>query len=146
MSEQQNSNQLNIELTEEVEDPRGPRADILAIHEALEKLEAVDSEKARIIELRYFGGLSVLETATVLGVSESTIHRQWRLARACWGHGYAPEAARAAVADGFERVGLDEIVSMTAVVNQNRPESRGSIHIRTAEAADAPDIHANYLR
>ena len=42
----------------------------------------------------------------------------WRLARACWGHGYAPEAARAAVADGFERVGLDEIVSMTAVVNQ----------------------------
>ena len=42
----------------------------------------------------------------------------WRLPRAAWGKGYATEAARAAVADGFERVGLDEIVSFTAVVNE----------------------------
>lgn len=41
----------------------------------------------------------------------------WRLAAAFWGRGYAPEAARAAVADGFERLGLVEIVSFTAVVN-----------------------------
>jgi ribosomal-protein-alanine N-acetyltransferase len=41
----------------------------------------------------------------------------WRLARPAWGHGYAVEAARAAVADGFERLGLDEIVSFTAVGN-----------------------------
>jgi ribosomal-protein-alanine N-acetyltransferase len=41
----------------------------------------------------------------------------WRLARAAWGHGYASEAARAALAYGFDEIGLDEIVSMTAVVN-----------------------------
>lgn len=42
----------------------------------------------------------------------------WRLARWSWGHGYATEAARAAVADGFDRLGLDEIVSFTAVLNE----------------------------
>jgi RimJ/RimL family protein N-acetyltransferase len=41
----------------------------------------------------------------------------WRLARSAWGHGYAIEAARASVADGFERLGLDEIVSMTSTTN-----------------------------
>lgn len=41
----------------------------------------------------------------------------WRLARSAWGNGYATEAARAAVADGFERLGMDEIVSFTAGVN-----------------------------
>ncbi len=42
----------------------------------------------------------------------------WRLARSSWGRGYAPEAARAAVADGFERLGLGEILSFTAVANE----------------------------
>ncbi|MEM8745819.1 MAG: GNAT family N-acetyltransferase [Actinomycetota bacterium] len=41
----------------------------------------------------------------------------WRLASRSWGRGYAPEAARAAVADGFDRLGFDEIVSMTSVIN-----------------------------
>ena len=41
----------------------------------------------------------------------------WRLARSAWGKGYASEAARAAIADGFDRLGLDEIVSMTATTN-----------------------------
>ncbi len=42
----------------------------------------------------------------------------WRLARTSWGHGFATEAARAAVVDGFERLGLDEIVSFTALLNE----------------------------
>lgn len=42
----------------------------------------------------------------------------WRLAREFWGHGYAPEAARVVLKDGFERCGLDEIVSMTTVTNE----------------------------
>lgn len=42
----------------------------------------------------------------------------WRLSRSCWGRGYAPEAARAAIEDGFARLGLEEIVSFTAVVNE----------------------------
>lgn len=41
----------------------------------------------------------------------------WRLARACWGSGFATEAARAAIADGFERIGLPEIVSFTSPLN-----------------------------
>ena len=42
----------------------------------------------------------------------------WRLARSAWGHGYATEAARAAVEDGFRRLGLEEVVSFTAIGNQ----------------------------
>lgn len=43
----------------------------------------------------------------------------WRLAKEFWGHGYAPEAAQLALKDGFERIGLDEIVAMTALPNKN---------------------------
>lgn len=46
-----------------------------------------------------------------------TVEIGWRLAAACWGRGYAPEAARAALAYGFDTVGLDEIVSFTTVAN-----------------------------
>lgn len=73
---------IHVSLAEVPEEPHEVHAEIVAIHEALESLEAVDPAKARIIELRFFGGLSAQETATVLEVSESTVHRQWRLARA----------------------------------------------------------------
>jgi RNA polymerase sigma factor (TIGR02999 family) len=53
-----------------------------ALDEALKKLAAIDDRKSRVIELRYFGGLSVEETATVLQISEVTVMRDWRLARA----------------------------------------------------------------
>jgi len=53
-----------------------------AIDEALTRLEAIDAEQAKIVELRYFGGLSVEETAAALGLSPATIKRRWALARA----------------------------------------------------------------
>jgi RNA polymerase sigma factor (TIGR02999 family) len=53
-----------------------------ALDEALDRLEQIDPEQARIIELRYFAGLSVDETATVLGMSPATLKRRWALARA----------------------------------------------------------------
>ncbi|MGE0883349.1 MAG: sigma-70 family RNA polymerase sigma factor [Blastocatellales bacterium] len=56
--------------------------DVLALHEALERLAEVDERKSRIVELRYFGGLSAEETAEVLGVSEITIKREWLKAKA----------------------------------------------------------------
>jgi RNA polymerase sigma factor (TIGR02999 family) len=56
-------------------------AQVVALHEALERLEAVDSRKSRVIEMRYFGGLSIEETAEALGVSVITVNRDWRLAR-----------------------------------------------------------------
>ena len=56
--------------------------DLLALHEALERLEAIDERKGRIVELRFFGGLSIEETAEVLGIGHATVERDWKLARA----------------------------------------------------------------
>jgi RNA polymerase sigma factor (TIGR02999 family) len=58
---------------------------LVALDEALDRLAAVDARQSRIIELRYFGGLSMEETAEVLGISTSTVKREWRMARA-WLH------------------------------------------------------------
>ncbi len=55
--------------------------DLVAVDDALTALAAVDARKARVVELRFFGGLSVNETAEVLKVSEETVHRDWRLAK-----------------------------------------------------------------
>lgn len=57
-------------------------AELLALDEALERLAAMDEAKARIVELRYFGGLSIEETAEVMGVSVPTVNRHWRMAKA----------------------------------------------------------------
>src|SRR4026208_158037 len=56
-----------------------PAVDVLALDRALEALAAVDARKSRVIELRFFGGLSVEETADVLHVSADTVKRDWRL-------------------------------------------------------------------
>ena len=56
--------------------------ELLALEEALETLARQDARKARVIELRFFGGLSVEETAEALKVSPQTVHRDWSLARA----------------------------------------------------------------
>ena len=58
-----------------------PPLDVVALDRALEALAAVDARKARMIELRFFGGLSVEETAEVLQVSPDTVKRDWRLAK-----------------------------------------------------------------
>ena len=58
-----------------------PGEDLLALDEALSELSKVDCRKGRLVELRFFGGLSVKEAAEVLNVSERTVHRDWRLAR-----------------------------------------------------------------
>ncbi len=57
-------------------------AELVNLDEALERLERADPEKCRIVELRYFGGLSIEETAEVLGVSVATVNRGWRTAKA----------------------------------------------------------------
>ena len=56
--------------------------DVLALDEALRRLAELDSEQSRLVELRYFAGLNIEETAEVLGVSPATVKRQWRVARA----------------------------------------------------------------
>lgn len=57
-------------------------ADVIALDEALERLARLDEGLSRIVELRYFAGLSVEETAQVLGCSDRTVKRDWRKARA----------------------------------------------------------------
>ena len=57
-------------------------AELIALDEALQRLSELDPRQCRIVELRFFGGLSVEEAAEVLGVSERTIKREWSVARA----------------------------------------------------------------
>ena len=61
---------------------RPDEIDVLALDEALSRLAALDAELAKIVELRYFGGLTVEEVADVMGSSPATVKRQWALARA----------------------------------------------------------------
>ena len=56
-------------------------AEIVALHEALDALNTVDPRKSMVVEMRYFGGLSIEETAAAMGVSVGTVNRDWRLAR-----------------------------------------------------------------
>lgn len=55
--------------------------DLLALDEALRKLATIKPRHSRVVELRYFGGLSIEETATVLGISHATVEREWSFAR-----------------------------------------------------------------
>jgi RNA polymerase sigma factor (sigma-70 family) len=56
--------------------------DLIALHNALEALEAIDARKSRIVELKFFGGLTIAEMAEVLELSPATIERDWSFARA----------------------------------------------------------------
>ena len=56
--------------------------ELLAIDEALEKLAAMDAQQGRVVEMRYFGGLTVEETASALGISPRTVKREWAMAKA----------------------------------------------------------------
>ena len=58
-----------------------PAADIIALDDALKTLSELDERKGQVVELRFFGGLTVAETAEALGVSPETITRDWRLAK-----------------------------------------------------------------
>jgi RNA polymerase sigma factor (sigma-70 family) len=64
-------------------DSSGPDAsvDTVAIDAALTRLEAIDAEKARVVELRYFGGLTLEETAEAMDISLATVKRHWQAAR-----------------------------------------------------------------
>jgi RNA polymerase sigma factor (TIGR02999 family) len=72
----------NLELNEAMVMARDRSAELVALDEALTRLAAFDARKSRVVELRFFGGLSVDETATVLGVSLNTVKRDWTSARA----------------------------------------------------------------
>lgn len=60
----------------------GPDVDLIALEDALERLAALDERKAKVVELRFFGGLTTDEVAEVLAVSRATVEREWSFARA----------------------------------------------------------------
>ena len=74
--------QVTLNETILVDEAATTAIDLIALDRALDELTRVDEQQARIIELRYFGGLSVEETAETLGISPSTVKRHWTVARA----------------------------------------------------------------
>jgi RNA polymerase sigma factor (TIGR02999 family) len=74
--------QQHVSLSEAAELAGASDVDLVALDDALQGLEALDPRQSRVVELRFFGGLSLEETALVLGVSVATVRRDWSLARA----------------------------------------------------------------
>jgi RNA polymerase sigma-70 factor (ECF subfamily) len=73
---------VQVPLDEALIGARSGGVELLALNEALVTLSKVDPRKGRVVELRYFGGLSVEETAEVLGISPETAKRDWKIAKA----------------------------------------------------------------
>src|SRR5689334_4470071 len=72
---------VHVSLDDAPDVARTPGVDVIALDDALEALEHLDARKSQVVELRYFGGLSVDETAEALGVSAETVTRDWRMAK-----------------------------------------------------------------
>ena len=75
----------NLTLDEAEQDAQQVDVDIVALDDALKTLSAMDPQQGKVVELKFFGGLSIEDTAEVLGVSSSTVKRDWIMARA-WLH------------------------------------------------------------
>ena len=80
-----------VSLDETAVVSRERSAELLALDEALERLAEFDQRKARIVELRFFGGLNLDETAEVIGISSPTVQREWRSAKAWLHHSLSTE-------------------------------------------------------
>lgn len=74
--------EVRLALDEAVNFAQQQEVDLVLLDESLTRLAAFDPQKAKIVELRFFGGLSVEEVAAVTGLSDSTVKRQWRAAKA----------------------------------------------------------------
>ena len=71
-----------VSLSEAQHVAEAPRTDVLVLDEALTRLAAFDERKSRLVELRFFAGLTAQQTADILGLSLRTVNREWSLARA----------------------------------------------------------------
>ena len=74
--------QARVTLDEGLLPAASPGIDLLALDEALQRLEQLDAEQARLVELRFFGGLTIEETAEAMQISAATVKRHWTVARA----------------------------------------------------------------
>lgn len=74
--------QLQVSLSQATRMIETEAAELIALDEALKGLAAIDERKCRVIEMRYFGGLTIDETAEAMGVSHTTVEAEWKVARA----------------------------------------------------------------
>jgi len=74
--------ELRVELADDMEVAHDQGADIIAIDSALEQLSSFDRQQSLIVELRFFGGMTIEETAAILGISAATTKRDWNVAKA----------------------------------------------------------------
>jgi RNA polymerase sigma factor (TIGR02999 family) len=84
LREKHGGSAIHVELSDALSKAAEPSLDVLdavALDAALQKLEALDPDQGRIVELRFFGGLTVEETAAALGISPATVKREWALAK-----------------------------------------------------------------
>ena len=92
---------LRVELDAALILPQERNAEVIALDEALKRLSKIDEQQGQIVEMRFFGGLSIEEIGEVLGISRSTVKREWNVAKA-WlvremrrdTHGEAPAMAK----------------------------------------------------
>jgi RNA polymerase sigma factor (TIGR02999 family) len=75
-------NQQRLSITSAERVVKQSEIDLLALNEALDELAKIDPQQGRIVELKFFGGLSIEESAEVLGISHATVERDWKMARA----------------------------------------------------------------
>jgi RNA polymerase sigma-70 factor, ECF subfamily len=80
-SQKRGGDAVHVSLDEAPSVSKEPDPNLVALDDALKELAAVDERKSKVVELRFFGGLSVEETAAVLKVSPETVMRDWRLAK-----------------------------------------------------------------
>ena len=76
---------LTVSLSDCYSAAQAPAVDVLDIHEAMEEMEKTHSGQSQVVELRYFGGFSIEEVAEIMGVSASTVKREWIVAKT-WIH------------------------------------------------------------
>ena len=74
--------QVMVSLDDRIADAPQARTSMLALEQGLQALEAISPQRRQVVELRWYGGLELREIATLLGVSERTVHREWERARA----------------------------------------------------------------
>ncbi len=82
LSEKRGGGQPQLALENIIEVSPAPHRDLVALDEALKRLAAIDERKSRMVEYRFFGGLSVEETAEALGIAPATVLRDWAFAKA----------------------------------------------------------------
>lgn len=81
-AEKRGGDRDRVPLREEDAVDEADLADVLAVHQALKRLEKMDERQAQVVECRFFGGLTIDETAEALDISPATVGRDWRVARA----------------------------------------------------------------